>query len=171
MNTSNLGIALIKEFESFSPKPYLCPAGKLTIGYGHLIKAGETFTTLTEEEALFLLKKDVEIAENAVKTIAGCSFNQYMFDALVSFCFNLGGGALEQSTLLSYLKIGRLKDAAKEFEKWNKAGGQVLQGLVTRRKTEKILFEAGRLEAKNGNGKPYPLKNNRSKAKFRAKRR
>jgi len=99
MITSQEGIDLIKEFEGFSAKAYICPAGKATIGYGHVVLPSEKHLltgSITNEEAERLLKSDLEIAESALNST-----------------------------------------------KWNKSGGNVLQGLTRRREAEKFLFERG----------------------------
>lgn len=136
------GLALIKRFEGFAAKAYLCPAGVWTIGYGHTkgVKAGDT---CTEAEAEQFLRDDAGSAERPVKSLVRVPLNQNQFDALVSFTFNLGGGNLASSTLLRKLNSADYIGAALEFPRWNKAGGKVLQGLVRRRKAEADLFTGG----------------------------
>jgi len=105
MKTSAVGIALIKRFEGFCAAVYNCPAGKLTIGYGNVVKPGQRFGTLTEAHATDLLRADAEIAAHSVKRFISTPLTQNQFDALVSFTFNLGGGALETSTLRSLINL------------------------------------------------------------------
>ena len=93
------GIDLIKRFEGFSSTVYICPAGYPTIGYGHLVRLGESYTEISETEAEELLRKDVESAERAVIRLVNVPLTDGQFDALVSFTFNLGSGAFQRSTL------------------------------------------------------------------------
>ena len=141
MKTSEKGIEFIKQFERLMLKPYTCPAGYLTVGYGHLVKPGYKLTwDITEEEADKLLREDVELAERAVSRLVRVALNQGQFDALVSFTFNLGSGALQRSTLRQKLNRGEYVDAADEFSRWVLAGGRRLSGLVRRRAAEKLVF-------------------------------
>lgn len=139
MRTSSTGINLIKRFEGLKLTAYRCPAGVPTIGYGTTknVKLG---TTITEEKAEDLLKKDLVRFETAVKTDVRVKLNQNQFDALVSFSYNVGTGALQSSTLLKKLNHGDYKGASQEFSRWNRAGGKVLNGLIKRREAEKELF-------------------------------
>lgn len=137
MKTVNYEI--IKEFEGLELKAYKCPAGVWTIGYGHTkkVSAGDV---ITEGEADILLALDVQDAESAVNAYVDVDINQNQFDALVSFVYNLGAGNFKSSTLLRKLNQGDYLGAANEFQRWNKAGGKVLRGLVRRRKAEANLF-------------------------------
>ena len=139
MKTSNNGINLIKEFEGCKLTAYKCPAGVWTIGYGHTknVKQG---MKITNEHATNLLKDDLKTYEGYVNKYVKVKLNQNQFDALVSFTFNCGGGALKSSTLLKKLNKGDYTGAANELLRWNKAGGKVLAGLTRRRKAEKTLF-------------------------------
>lgn len=136
---SQTGIDLIKSFEGCSLKAYRCPANVLTIGYGHTggVKEGQV---ITQQEAERLLRVDLGSYESAVNKYVKAIINQNQFDALVSFAYNCGCGALQKSTLLKYLNQGMYKEAADQFDLWNKGGGQVLKGLVRRRAAEKELF-------------------------------
>lgn len=142
MKTSERGIDLIKHFEGFAPSVYLCPAGKKTVGYGHVVRDGEGFThPLTEYEATELLITDLtKRYEPRVLEAVDVPLTQGQFDALVSFCYNLGPAALETSTLLSFLNLGDYEKAAGQFTRWNKAAGKVLDGLTKRREAERDLF-------------------------------
>lgn len=136
------GLAIIRHFEGFSTLPYLCPAGHWTIGYGHLIKEPvDTQREITEEEAEELLKADICGAERAVCRLIHAPLEDNQFDALVSFTFNLGGGALQRSTLRQ--KVNREEHGAvpDEFRKWVYAGGKMLRGLIRRREAEARLYE------------------------------
>jgi len=140
MNLSRDGLDFIKSFEGFSPVPYKCPSGYLTIGYGHLIKSEESFSHLTEEEALNLLEQDIQKASYAVQRLIEISLNQNQFDALCSFTFNLGAGALQRSTLRQKINRSEFIDAGDEFLRWVRAKGRILPGLMVRRTQERLLF-------------------------------
>ena len=139
MNISETGIQLIKKFEGCSLKAYKCPAGIWTIGYGHTsgVKEGQTITKAQAED---LLKQDLKQFEVVVNNLVNVSLNQNQFDALVSFCYNIGTGNIKNSTLLKLLNKGDHKGAAEQFERWVYAGAKKLNGLVKRRAAEKELF-------------------------------
>lgn len=153
MKTSPEGINLIKRFEGFSPVAYYATEeekrqGKQTIGYGHVIKEGEAFREpMTEPQAVELLKKDISWAENAVreKVKENVPLSQHQFDALVSFVFNLGAGALGSSTLLNRLNSGQHERCVGEFGRWVYQRGKgnrltPLAGLVKRRAAEALMW-------------------------------
>lgn len=140
MRTGKDGIELIKSFEGLELKAYKDPIGIPTIGYGHIkdVQMGDSLSN--EAEAVALLQKDLLIYEKAVNNAVKVTINQNQFDALVSFTYNLGGGALRKSTLLKRLNSGNMLAASKEFRRWVKAGGRTLKGLVRRREAERVLF-------------------------------
>lgn len=137
MKATDNCIQLIKRFEGLYLKAYVCPAGVLTIGYGHTrgVKPGEE---INEMQAEIYLREDVEACEIQLNYLT-LPINQHQFDALCSFIFNLGIGNFMQSTLLKKLKAGD-KTAADEILRWDKSGGKVLPGLTARRKAEYDLF-------------------------------
>lgn len=139
MQISKQGIALIKRFEGLRNRAYKCSAGVWTIGYGHTkgVKAGQTVTTQQAEE---LLNADLKNFEDWVNKLVKVELTQGQFDALVSFCFNLGPGALDSSTLLKLVNQEKFALAADQFKRWNKAGGVELSGLTKRRLAERDLF-------------------------------
>lgn len=138
---TDTGLALIRNFEGYSPFVYKDAAGLDTIGYGHLMRPGETFTQpLLPEEADKLLRKDVGVAERGVRRRATIHLLPGQFDALVSFTFNLGEGALQKSTLLKKVNAEKHAEVPSQFEKWVYAGGKKLRGLVLRRKAEAKLY-------------------------------
>ena len=137
---SEKGIELIKHFEGFSPTPYICVAGFKTIGYGHLITGNESFSQITEREGEGLLFADVNNSEKSVARLIRVPLEDGQFDALVDFCFNLGSGRLQSSTLRSKLNRGEYEGASEEFLKWCYAGGRKLKGLLLRRLAERALF-------------------------------
>lgn len=142
--TATRGVELIKEFEGCRLTAYKCPAGVWTIGYGHTGtvdgKAIASGMTITAAKATELLKKDLAKFEASVNTYVTAPITQNMFDALVSFAYNCGSGALKGSTLLKKLNANDYDGAAEQFPLWNKAGGKVLKGLVRRRERERQLF-------------------------------
>lgn len=142
--TATRGVELIKEFEGCRLTAYKCPAGVWTIGYGHTGtvdgKAIASGMTITAAKATELLKKDLAKFEAAVNSYVTAPITQNMFDALVSFAYNCGLGALKGSTLLKKLNAKDYDGAAEQFPLWNKAGGKVLKGLVRRRERERQLF-------------------------------
>ena len=139
MNISEAGIQLIKKFEGCSLKAYKCPAGIWTIGYGHTLNVNEG-QTITKKQAEDLLKQDLRSFVLTVNNLVNVPLNQNQFDALVSFCYNLGSGNLKSSTLLKLLNKKDYLGAAEQFDRWVHAGGKKLSGLVKRRAAEKELF-------------------------------
>ena len=143
MRISEEGKQLIRDFEGLRLSAYRDAVGVLTIGYGHTrgVRPGQT---ITHREAELLLSADLEPIERQLTADLGeDGVLQCQFDALCSFCFNLGIGAYMHSTLRKYVKAGRDADADKEFGKWVHAGGKVLPGLVTRRAAERKMFLQG----------------------------
>ncbi len=139
MHISPRGLALIKAFEGCRLTAYLCPAGILTIGFGHTGRDVTEGLRITAEAAEELLRGDLMRFEDGVRRLAG-ETSQSRFDALVSFAFNLGLGALAGSTLLKRHRAGDFARAANEFLRWNKAGGIVPPGLTRRRAAERRLY-------------------------------
>ncbi len=142
MQTSESGLDLIRKYEGLQLAAYVCPGGKLTIGYGHTGADVTTGKKIDAEEANALLRKDVQRFEKSVNELVMVPISQGMFDALISFSFNLGAGSLKSSTLLKKLNADDREGAADEFLKWNKAKGKVLAGLTARRESERELFLA-----------------------------
>jgi lysozyme len=140
MQTSEKGLDLIRKYEGLRLAAYVCPGGKLTIGYGHTGPDVTPGKKINAEQANALLVKDVQRFESAVESLVTVPMTQGMFDALISFSFNLGAGSLKSSTLLKKLNADDLDGAADEFLKWNKAKGKVLAGLTARRESERELF-------------------------------
>lgn len=137
------GIDLIKRFEGFSGAVYFCPAGYPTIGYGHVVKNDENFSGgINEIQAEQLLRQDVITAEKAVLRLINVPLTDGQFDALVSFTYNLGSGALQRSTLRRKINREEHADVPKQFMRWVWAGGRKLKGLVRRREAEAIIYNA-----------------------------
>ncbi len=139
MNTSKKGKTLIKKYEGCRLKAYKCPAGVLTIGYGHTNNV-RLDDVLTQDEAEKLLDIDIKIKEKELNKLIKVPVTQNQYDALISFVFNLGVGNLKKSTLLRLLNQKNYKGAAQQFDRWVYAGNKVLAGLVKRRAEEKELF-------------------------------
>lgn len=145
MKTGQAGIDLIKKFEGLQLKPYLCPAGIPTIGYGSTLypdgtRVKTTDKPITKDKAADILRATLGSYERAVNNLVKVPLTQNQFDALVSFTYNVGGVNLADSTLLKLLNKKDYAGAAKEFDKWTKAKGKVLPGLVVRRDDEQKLF-------------------------------
>ncbi len=143
MAINSAALSLIKRFEGLRTTAYLCPAHIPTIGYGHTrtVKREDVGKKkITEKEAERLLAEDLKRFEADVSRLVKAQINENQYGALVSFVYNIGPGAFAGSTLLRKLNAGDVQGAAKEFERWNKGGGKVLNGLVARRAAEKDLF-------------------------------
>lgn len=140
MKISQKGVGLVKKFEGLELKAYKDSVGVVTIGYGSTGPHVFMGQVITESQAEALLIKDLSRFESGVTELVKVPLTQNQFDALVSFSFNLGLGNLKSSTLLKKLNAKDYIGASKEFERWNKAGGKVLNGLTRRRLDEKELF-------------------------------
>lgn len=145
MKLSTEGIELIKKHEGVRQTVYADPIGLPTGGVGHLLSAEERVkfpigTALTDEQVDAWLREDVGEAEAAVRAAVKVELTQHQFDALVSFTFNVGAGALRNSQLLRLTNEKLWDKAAKEFSRWIYAGGKIFNGLRNRRKDEAKLF-------------------------------
>ena len=139
---------IVKDFEDWSAMPYKDIAGIWTIGWGHKILPGEDFSNgITREQGENLLSQDMQFAENAVNYYISAPVTQNMYDALVSFVFNVGAQAFVNSTLLKKINAGDYSGASQEFARWKyiTIDGQkvVSNGLVNRRAKESSLFQEG----------------------------
>lgn len=143
---SNLGLELIKKYEGFKAKAYLCPANVITIGFGSTYyengtKVKLTDPLITQERATELLEALLVSYERSVDSYCVDTINQNQFDALCSFAYNCGVGNLKSSTLLKKVNKNPNDPTIKdEFLKWNKGGGKVLTGLTKRRIEEAQLY-------------------------------
>jgi lysozyme len=146
MKMNRKGLELIKRYEGYSDKAYLCPANVWTIGYGSTrlitglpVKKGDRIN-LSDAEKL-LIKETSEFAKGVTRLLIGVQLNENQFSALVSFAYNLGLGNLEKSTLLKIIKADPNSQLIQaQFLRWNKANGKVLNGLTNRRKEESQLY-------------------------------
>jgi GH24 family phage-related lysozyme (muramidase) len=143
MKLSKNGLELIKSFEGLRLKAYKVTDSEkyFTIGYGHYGSDVKEGMEISKKKAEELFEKDVQRFVDGVNELVKVPINQNQFDALVSFAYNVGLGALKKSTLLDLLNGKEYKGASEQFERWNKSGGKVLKGLVTRREKEQKLFD------------------------------
>jgi lysozyme len=156
MNVSPKAIEVIKHHEGVRQKPYRCPAKLWTVGVGHVLypEQGklpidqresvalkiEDFRTFTMDEVNSILRRDLDRFERGVEKFCPVPLTQGMFDALVSFSFNVGLGTLQRSTLRQKLLRGDKEGAAEELLKYCMAGGKILKGLQNRRIDERAMF-------------------------------
>ena len=154
MTLDNKGYLLIAQFEGLRLKPYLCSAGVPTIGYGSTFyPSGRKVTMrdkpITQETAFWMLKQVANMFAKDVDSLVTSNISQNQFNALVSFAFNLGSDidadnipeGLGDSRLLRRVNANpNDPEIAREFVKWNKAGGRVLDGLTKRRLKEAELY-------------------------------
>lgn len=146
MNISFKGIELIHKYESLSLKPYLCPAGIPTIGYGNTYYEDGTKVKLTDkpitleraEDLFFFVIRNFESCVNKNVIV---DINQNQFDSLVSFSYNVGCSNFKTSTLLKRINECPMNEDIKyQFSRWNKSKGKVLKGLTKRRQEESNLY-------------------------------
>ena len=143
MIVSQKGLDLIKKFEGFSNKEYICPAGKATIGYGHVILASESFQEpMTRLEAENLLKKDLEPRQKSLNGFLKVNLSQNQFDALMSLIYNIGTGNFQKSTLLKFVNDRLFDKVPDQFRRWSYVNGKVSKGLLNRREEEIKLWLA-----------------------------
>lgn len=147
MKTSPDGLRFIAQHEGVVLHAYKDQAGIDTIGIGHVVRPGESFPNgITHDQALALLANDLDIAEHGVNTRVTVDMTQNQFDALVSFTFNCGAGALAESSTLRLLNAGDIDGAGQALLLWDKrkdphTGALVVDGgLLARRKAERDLF-------------------------------
>lgn len=138
---SAAGIEALKAREGFSASAYADHKG-YSIGYGHLIKPGESLSYVSVQQATDLLLSDIDWAKKQVCTSITAPINQAQFDALTSFCYNVGAGAFARSTLVKRINA-QDPSAADEFARWVFASGTVNTALVNRRNSERQQFESG----------------------------
>ena len=154
MQMSEHGLGLLQKWEGFELKVYKDSAGLPTIGVGHLLTKSELTSGkivinavsvkysdgLTNQQVLDLLSQDLKPVEKIVNNGVKVPLNQNQFDALVSFVFNVGNAAFAASTLLKLLNQKQYADVPAQLLRWVRSGGQVVQGLLNRRKNEISLW-------------------------------
>jgi len=139
---SEEGISLIKKFEGCRLEAYQDSVGIWTIGYG-TIKGVREGDKINQDEAEHLLQEELPEYEDYINKMVKVPLKQCQFDALVAWVFNLGSGNLQESTMLKVLNEGKYDEVPAQMRRWNKAGGEVLNGLVRRREAEAIMFQGG----------------------------
>jgi GH24 family phage-related lysozyme (muramidase) len=143
MNLGDRGLALIKEFEGFpfGGRPYRDMVGVWTIGYGHTKGVGPNTKPITIQQASDMLRKEVDASYAPTVAGLGVGLQQNQFDAIVSFVYNCGTGAISTKTGVGRaLRAKQWNTAADCLLQWNKAGGKPVPGLTRRRNAERALF-------------------------------
>lgn len=140
LKTNTRARAMIKKHEGLRLKVYDDGVGFMTIGYGHKLSAAENYSVIEEATAEALFEEDLKVAQGHLVRAVKVPLNQNQFGALVSWVFNLGGGALRESTMLKKLNAVELHLVPGEMMRWVIAGGRVLPGLIHRRAAEAALF-------------------------------
>lgn len=137
-----LAAAMLRRFEGLKLAPYLCAAGKPTIGYGHVILPSEGYLRggVTVEQAEMLLLHDLAWALYAARDV-GRVLTDGQAAALASLVFNIGAQAWATSTIRGMVIAGEMVGAANQFLRWNKVKGVPSAGLTARRFSEKRIFE------------------------------
>lgn len=138
-----LAASLCRQFEGFRSKPYLCPAGIPTIGYGSTYYSNGQKVTLndcpmSQEDANVLLMVELQhtYLPGVLRNCPILATDERRLNAVVDFCYNLGIGRLQTSTLKRKINAQDWDGAKEELMKWSKGGGKVLPGLLKRRKAE-----------------------------------
>ena len=137
--TNANGLLLIKSFEGLRLRAYRDAVGIWTIGYG-TTRGVRPGMDISMEEAISFLQQDLTRFEKSINDAVKVSINDNQFSALASFTYNVGSGAFRSSTLLRLLNEGKIREAADQFPRWNRAGGRALAGLTRRRRAERKLF-------------------------------
>lgn len=148
MRISTAGLELIKQFEAFEPQPYRDAVGIPTIGYGATYYPGGervrmSDLPITEPDASDMLEQMVQRYADGIERYVQVPIASPMFDALVSWAYNVGLESARTSTLMRLLNAGDYLGAAEQFIKWNRAGGRELRGLTRRRLAERDLYLQG----------------------------
>ena len=134
------GLTLLKRLEGCSLVTYQDVAGFPTIGYGHKLKLVESFDRITLEQAEILLLEDLAWAIETVNKMVKVSLNQYEFDALCIFVYNVGTENFSDSTLLKTLNSGDKLGVPEQMLRWVWAGGEKNLGLARRRLATAKMF-------------------------------
>lgn len=142
MQTSEKGKEFIKHFEGCKLEAYQCSGDVWTIGSGHT-RGVEEGDKISKKQADALLSADIEMVETHVQRLITVDLNQSQWDAIVSWCFNLGCGNLRASTMLQVINSGELDKVSEQIIRWDKVGKKAVAGLTRRRKAEADLFDNG----------------------------
>ena len=149
------GVQLLRALEGVESHAYQDVAGLWTIGVGHLLTEAERAQRavvcdgdpvpygdgLTDAQIDALLRQDVQRFERALAQSITVPLAQHQWDALVCWCYNVGVGAMQGSTLRTVLNAGEYADVPEQLRRWNRAGGRVVQGLGNRREREIALWD------------------------------
>lgn len=150
MNASTKIKNFIKSHEGLRLDAYKCPAGVLTIGYGHTGADVQPGMRISKERASELFDKDLAgVARplNAYLRENNVTLSQHQYDALLSFAYNVGVGALRNSTLWRKLRVNPSDPTIpSEFKRWTLSRGKTLPGLVKRRQAEASIYLNGNAE-------------------------
>lgn len=146
MKVSKEGLNHLKKLEGFRNNPYLDTAGVATIGYGFTYYPCGTKVTL--EDSPITLRDAENILQQVLEDFEGCvdekvtsTLNQNQYDALVSFCYNVGCGEFGDSTLLKRVNNNANDpDITNQFKRWVYSGGKITKGLKKRRNQENYLY-------------------------------
>ena len=147
MKINEAGLDIIKYYEGWSSRPYKCPAGIATIGYGSTWdingdKVNMNHKKIDKGHGELLLLRELKHVDHAIRKLVTAELTENMYSSLASIIYNIGSGNFQRSTLRMKLNRGWYEDAANEFPKWRRAGGRILKGLVKRRAKERELFLA-----------------------------
>lgn len=141
MRLGDRGARMIMEFEGYRARPYRDAVGVWTIGYGSTHGVGPNTPPISKARAERRLRHEVDTTYGKAVNQLGLPINQHQHDALVSFVYNVGPGALSTDTGIGRaLRRRHWRDAADELLRWDKAGGRALPGLTRRRQAERRLF-------------------------------
>ena len=144
MRTNEAGIDLIKHYESLRRQSYLCPANVWTIGYGATRlwdnEPVPPFTTITEQQADDLLRRDLVDTEDFVSRLIRVPLTENQFSATVSLVFNIGAGNFQRSQIRQRINRKNYDGAASIWWQWRRGAGRILPGLVKRRESERQLW-------------------------------
>ena len=140
MKISEDGLELIKKFEGCETTAYQDSVGVWTIGFGHT-KGVEEGQTCSIEDAESMLADEMDEYEGYINNMVKVDLQQHEFDALVAWVYNLGPTNLGESTMLKVLNGGQFDRVPDEINRWTRAGGEILEGLVRRRQAESLMFQ------------------------------
>ena len=140
MKISEDGLELIKKFEGCETSAYQDSVGVWTIGFGHT-KGVEEGQTCSIEDAESMLADEMDEYEGYINNMVKVELQQHEFDSLVAWVYNLGPTNLSESTMLKVLNGGQFDRVPDEMNRWTRAGGEILEGLVRRRQAESLMFQ------------------------------
>lgn len=143
LTTNEAGKNIIKFYESLRLKTYLDTGKVATIGFGHTGPEVKLGMVISKEKAIEIFDKDISKFQEGVKKLikSKATTTQNQFSAMVSLAFNIGLGAFSRSSVLRFHNQGQYEKAANSFVLFIKDNGEVLKGLVKRRKSESLLYK------------------------------